>query len=312
MTTQVLSVVGVDVVIDCAHPGTRELLEAAFGGLQGPRETGAVGHRALRYQVVGPRPDLVGYLLRRDGELVGCPLDDADLVWLLDGDLAVEIQTRRRDLYFVHAAVLEVGGRAFVLAAESGGGKSVTAWAMLHEGFGYLSDEVAPVDLDGLTVHPYPRALCLKDEPASHPVPPGTSRTARTIHVPASHLPGPVVREPLAIAGIFFLRHDRHASAPSVRPISPGEGAARLYANTLNALAHSASGLEGAIQITAGCPCYALTSTELRATAALLRRAAEQTPRPTVRAAVPRASAGSCMTGATSDPVLRDLREDRL
>jgi hypothetical protein len=78
---------------------------------------------------------------------------------------------------------------------------------------------------------------------------------------------------------MFFLRYDPGAPAPSLRPISPGEGAARLYANTLNALAHSESGLEAAIRITAGCPCYAVTSSELRATAALLRRTAEQAPR---------------------------------
>ena len=110
--------VGVDVVIDCALPGTRELLEAAFRGLQAAPGGTSDLRSALRYEVVGPRPDPAGIPIRRDDQLVGRALDEAELLWLLDGDLAVEIQTRRRDLYFVHAAVLEAGGRAFMLVAE--------------------------------------------------------------------------------------------------------------------------------------------------------------------------------------------------
>ena len=274
MTTQALSVVGIGVVIECAQQASHALLQAAFGGLRGAPHAGPERSGALRYEVVGPRPGSAGYVIRRDGQFAGCALDEAELLWLLDGDLAVEIQTRRCDLYFVHAAVLEWGGRAFMLVAESGAGKSVTAWAMLHESFGYLSDEVAPVDLDGITVHPYPRALCLKDDPGSHAVPAGASRTATSIHVSTSDLPARVWLEPLGLAGMFFLHYEPRAPAPSLRPISPGEGAARLYANTLNALAHPGSGLEAAIRIAAACPCFSVTSAELRATAALLRRTA--------------------------------------
>ena len=49
-----------------------------------------------------------------------------------------------------------------LLAGASGNGKSTTAWALLHRGFQYLSDELAPLDLSAMTVHAFPHALCLK------------------------------------------------------------------------------------------------------------------------------------------------------
>ena len=203
--------------------------------------------------------------------------DEAELLWALDDDVVIEIQKRRPDLYFVHAAVLELGGRAFMLVAESGGGKSTTAWALLHHGFGYLSDELGPVDLDSLSVQPYLRALCLKDEPPA----PYTSPSQRAPNVQVdtrldTHLPGPIRREPLGLAATFFLRYEPGAPGPSVRPVTSAEGSARLYANTLNALAHQAAGLDGAIRIASRRSCFELVSAELAATAALVRRTGEQ------------------------------------
>jgi hypothetical protein len=215
------------------------------------------------------------YVVRRNGEAIGVPLDDAELVWMLDGDLIVELQRRRRDLYFVHAAVLEWRGRAFMLVGKSGAGKSVTAWAMVHEGFGYLSDELAPVAADTVLVHAYPRALSLKDDTASPPVPAAAARTGRSIHVATSELPTRIWRQPLRLGGVFFLGDEPRASRPSLRPISRGEATARLYSHVLNALAHSASGLDAAARIAEASPGFVVGAADARGTAALLKQAAD-------------------------------------
>jgi hypothetical protein len=266
-----LSILGVDALIECVDPGTHALLQAACGGM-----SASAGSPAVRYEVSGLDPTSP-YIIRRDGETRASAKDDSEFLWALDGDLAIEIQRRRPDLYFVHAAVLELGGRAFMLVAESGAGKSTTAWALLHHGFGYLSDELAPVDLQSLTVEPYLRAVCLKDEPpAPYTLPATALWTSRSIHISTRDLPGRVWREPLGLEGIFFVRYDPDASAPSMRPMTSAEGSVHLYTNTLNALAHTADGLDGAIRIASGRPCFGLVSAEPTATAALVKGTAER------------------------------------
>ena len=269
MPRRLLSVLGIDVVVDCADPVAQVLLSATYGA--GGREP-PLG--VLRYEIAR-QPSSGAYVVRRDDEPSGRAADVAELLWLFEGDVAVELQKRRADLYFVHAAVLERGGRAVMLVAQSGAGKSLTAWALLHHGFGYLSDELAPIDLDALAVLPYQRALSLKEEaPAPYAVPRRALRTGRSIHIAVPDLPARACAEAIDLAATLFLRYDPEAAGPSLRRLSPGEGAARLYANTLNALAHRDDGLEGAIRIAAARPCYEVVSTELTATAALVEDAA--------------------------------------
>jgi hypothetical protein len=271
LTSLALSVLGVGALIECEGSDTRALLQATCDGMLGQANT-----PTLRYQVSRashPSP----YVISRDGQRRVSAQDEAELICALDGEVAIDMQNRRADLYFVHAAVVELGGRAFMLAAESGTGKSTTAWALLHHGFGYLSDELGPIELGSLTVHPYPRALCLKREPpAPYPVPASVLRMASSIHISAGDLPGRAWREPLPLGATFFLRYQPGAGAPAVRRMTSGEGAARLYANTLNALAHQADGLEGAIRIAQGRPCFELVSAELKATATLVKRTARR------------------------------------
>ena len=269
-----LSVLGVDVAFECADRAAHALLQAAFGGLRAVRWSGCAPARALTYEVFAART-AGGYVVRRNREAIGVALDDAELVWMLDGDLTVELQRRRRDLYFVHAAVLEWRGRAFMLAGKSGAGKSVTAWAMLHEGFGYLSDELAPLDVDDVAAHPYPRAVSFKNDTASPPVPLTSARTGRSIHVSTTELPTRVWRQPLPLAGVFFLREEPRAPLPSLRAITRGEIAARLYPHVLNALAHPAGGLDAASRIARRCRGFVVGAADLRATATLLKQAAD-------------------------------------
>jgi hypothetical protein len=218
------------------------------------------------------------FMKRQGGERLTAP-DSGKLLALLDKDIAIELQRLRCDLYFVHAAVLTRGDVALMLIAKSGGGKSTVCWALLHHGFRYLSDELGPVDLKTVEVHPYPRALALKREPpASYPLPPKTARTARSLHVQAEEIPSGLARGPAPLAAIFFLRYDPGTPEPSVRPISTGEAASRLYANTLNPLAHPGDGLDGAIHIARTAACFELVTANLTATCGLVTATLEGLP----------------------------------
>jgi len=260
-----LNVLGHGVRVNCLDREASALLLAAYSALQGHPD-----RVDLSYTVSRSGTPAAYYIERQGRAPVRAP-DDGSFLALFDEDVTVELQKLRSDLYVIHAGVVLYGAGAVMLVAGSGGGKSTLCWALLHHGFGYLSDELAPVDLDRLRVHPYRRALILKDAPPpAYRLTSAARRTARGFYVSASDMPGAVPMEPPLLTAVFFLVREAVVSAPSVRAISPAEGAARLYANALNSLAHPNDGLDGAIRIATARPRFDLVTGDLTATCALV------------------------------------------
>jgi hypothetical protein len=200
-----------------------------------------------------------------------------DLLYYLEKDVTVEIQQRRPDLLFLHAAAVEWHGIAVVLAADSGSGKSTTTWALMHHGFRYLSDELAAIDPHTLEVSAYPHALCLKQPPPSpYVLPAATMHLGRTHHVPVTALPGALAKSPLPLGAVFLIRHVPERKVPRLRRLRVAEASTRLYVTALNALAHSNRGLDAVLRISESVPCFALETAELAESCAVLLSAIEQ------------------------------------
>lgn len=277
MDVLTLSVLDQAIRIRCADPTAKSLLSMAYGAMRG-----IPGGADLEYTVRRDVSPVRFHVVRPEGEPMEAP-DEGTLLALFDADVAIALQRRRPDLYFLHAAALVHDDAAVMLVARSGGGKSTLCWALTHHGFRYASDELGPVELTRLEVHPYPRSLMVKrDPPASYPMSAGV-RTSRGIHVPADVMPGGLVRAPAAVAAIFFLHRVPEAPGPAVRRLSSAEGAARLYANALNPLAHRGEGIDGAIRIAATRPCFELVTAELAPTCALVAATLEGIPAPPPR-----------------------------
>jgi hypothetical protein len=219
------------------------------------------------------------YKISRTGLGAIVASDDGGFLFLFEKDLIIELQKIRRDLYFLHGAALEFAGRSILLVAPSGGGKSTTTWGLLHHGFRYLSDELAPVRLESMKVQPYPHAICLKkDPPKPYYLPDHALYLSKTMHVPVELLPCNVCKEPTPLAAIFFLRRRRRSPKPTIEPVSKAKAAARLYANALNALAHEGEGLDGAIAIARKTHCFELTIGDISATCALIKKTVQRLP----------------------------------
>lgn len=213
------------------------------------------------------------FWLERSGGDVVAAEDDGELIYNFEKDLTVTLELLRKDLFFIHGAALEYKGRGCLLIAPSGSGKSTTAWALLHHGFNYLSDELAPLHMETLQVEPYPHALCLKrDPPAPYALPEATLRTSRTLHVPISALPCEVIRTPVPLACVFFVHYDPNAETPAIKPFSAALTAAHLYANGLNQLAHSNHGLAAAARIAQHAASFALTTADLPHSVELIKK----------------------------------------
>ena len=266
-------IVGQRIRVGCSDPALRQLLKVNFGAMAAPNDDLAPD---LQYSIVRSDTPSKFSLVRR-----GCEpcegAEPADVLFLLEKDITIELQKRRSDLFFLHSAAIDWQGNACLLAAESGSGKSTTAWALLHHAFRYLSDELSPIDLDSMHVSPYPHALCLKQEPASaYALPANAIRLGRRIHIPTEALPGPAILEPRPLGAVFLLTHRPDRGAPELRAIGRAEASARLYVTALNALAHPRQGLDAVVRISEQVPCFAVSSADLAATCALIGSTVER------------------------------------
>jgi hypothetical protein len=181
--------------------------------------------------------------------------------------LAIETQRLRSDLLFIHGAVVAADGQAIALVAPSGTGKSTTSWGLLHHGFDYLSDELAPIDPRTMRVHAFPRALLLKANPSSaYPLPSDAISVGRVTCLPTFSFPCETVTRPLRLKSILFLRSFKERKSPALRPLSKTDATVRLLTNALNPLAHPAGGVDAAIEIVSKATCFELIVGGLGAT----------------------------------------------
>jgi hypothetical protein len=266
LKTLQLRVLGVQIRVRCADPYSYGLLLKGYSAFL----AGSDLKPDLEYTVL-PQPDS-GFDLLLDEQPAEAADDEYELLYSFEKNMTIEVQKRRQDLLFMHAAALEHDGRASLLVAPSGSGKSTTTWALANNGFRYMSDELAPIELATMQVQAYPHALCLKAVPPEpFGLPEATLHTSYTLHVPVEYFPGELRMEPAPLAAIFFLHYDPGSGEPAARPISKGEAGARIYSNALNLLAHSRYGLDAAVKVANHSRCFELVTCDLQKTCALIK-----------------------------------------
>ena len=259
-----LSAFDCGIYVDCKDEQAGSLLNDVYCYFKRP-----VRHAVIRFLIY--RDKISGRLLiQRHGASPEIADDESEFLYLFDKNVTIETQKLRPDLYFVHGAALADDRHALALVAPSGHGKSTTTWGLLHHGLQYLSDELAPIDLTEMRVHPFPHAICLKALPhADYPLPKGTIYTPRRLYVPAVD-PCQITLEALPLKAIFFLRFNDNISRPVLNPVRQAEAAVRLFTNALNPLAHTGEGLDAAIEIVSRARCFELLSSDLTLTCKLI------------------------------------------
>ena len=214
------------------------------------------------------RTEADGYCLDRPGNRAPVrALDLGALVYEVESDIVIRLQLGRPDLLFLHAAVISNEHSSCIVTGPSGAGKSTTCWGMLHHGFRYTSDELAPIETSNVRIHPYIHALCLKSyPPCEYRLPNGAVRTERGYHIPVNDLPSLIQPEPPLARFLVFVQYDATLTAPEIKEIDSAEAAARLYPNLLNALAHTRDGLTPLARLVTQLKCMQVRSAGLRAT----------------------------------------------
>ncbi len=146
---------GLSIGVRSDEPAVIEALARSYGAFAVDASNDAPGtawidiERPYRPHLVPPtRPVDQG---RLDAALILGALDRF-VMSVLDG-LGAE------DIIGTHAGVVVIDGRAVLLAGPSGRGKSTLTLALVRDGAGWLTDELALIAADGRTVMPYPRAM---------------------------------------------------------------------------------------------------------------------------------------------------------
>ena len=178
-----------------------------------------------------------------DGQALFEPLPRAHAYPMFEWCLNWCVSSRAHSYLMIHAAVVERDGRAAILPAPPGSGKSTLCAALVNHGWRLLSDELALVRLEDGMLIPLPRPISLKNGSInvirdfvlgaefSAPVHDTTKGTVAYLKAPRSA----VLRagEPAAPAWVVFPRY-RAGAATTVRPLARPQAFMALAANAFN------------------------------------------------------------------------------
>lgn len=186
---------------------------------------------------------------------------------LLAAEMGMNVQMAlgQRRYLLLHAGAVEREGRALLLTGESGAGKSTLSALLGERGWRFLGDEFALLDLDDGHLHPFPRAVSLKNEavrlfegvraerlgPVLTGTPKGTIRHLRPNQAAIAAMDRPAVP-----ALILFPRYGA-GLASAVRPVGAAELFMRLTQASTNYVTLGRRGFEALTRLCKSVPALA-------------------------------------------------------
>lgn len=130
----------------------------------------------------------------------------------------------QRGLFPLHASAVEIGGRAFAFAGDSGAGKSTTAAALVQLGHPLLSDDLSVIDFSGKTqmlVSTSPTQKLWRDSLLALDIEAGGRvRPQLDMDKFERHVGGAFGATPRPLAAIYHLETDADDGRPMIEPIA--------------------------------------------------------------------------------------------
>jgi HprK-related kinase A len=251
-----------------------------------PPATGFADFHLNLYRARGPlhwhRPSV---LLQSEGNAPFAPLPLAQAFPMFEWGLNWCVASRAHNYLIIHAAVAERGGRAVILPAPPGSGKSTLCSALVHSGWRLLSDELAMVRLEDSALIPLPRPISLKNASiplmrAYLPQAVFNAPVHDTLKGTVGHLRAPAdsVRrsdEPARPAWVVFPRYQADA-APRLTPLSRAQGHMELAHNAFNYSVLGSDGFHALARLIGMSSCHRFSYSRLDDAVALFAGLAEQ------------------------------------
>lgn len=269
--------------VRCDDSALGARVTAALAGLRALDEAVPVDHW---YELTAAAGGAGRVDLSRDGEPLARAQRPGDalswVVWDINRGAA---EASGRHLLF-HAGALEVDGSGVLLPGTSGSGKSTLTAALARAGLGYLTDELAALDLRRSELLAYPKPITLKEGsfgvlPDLHP---DRHRGAGTWagkewQVAVGGDTGLRVGRACPPRLVVVPRYERGAPT-RLTPLSDTEAYLALALHAVNLLPHGAAGCTALGRVVAQSACYALTMSDLDEACALVRGLLASAPPP--------------------------------
>jgi hypothetical protein len=196
------------------------------------------------------------------------------------------VSSRVLSCLVIHAAVVERNGRAAILPAPPGSGKSTLCAALVSRGWRLLSDELTLVRLDNGQIEPLPRPISLKNASigvlrAYAPSWVFSRGVTDTVKGTVAHMKAPAdsvarARECARPGWIVFPRYQAGA-APSLAPIARARAFLRLAENAFNYSTLGAAGFAAVAGLIENSAAYDFSYSRLDDAIAVFDRLAEDT-----------------------------------
>ena len=200
-------------------------------------------------------------------------LPDASPLALEHGLLAAEMGMNlqmalgQKQFLLLHASTVERDGKALLMTGASGSGKSTLAAILGDRGWRFMGDEFALLDMDNGQLHPFPRAVSLKNQsiyvmeelvaadrfgPVLRGTPKGTIRHLRPNEAAIARM-----GEAATPALILFPRFGGDLEA-AIRPVGQAEVFVRLTQASTNYVSLGERGFSALSRLVTGLPARAV------------------------------------------------------
>jgi HprK-related kinase A len=200
-----------------------------------------------------------------DGEVPFTPLPGDQGMPMLEWGLNWCVSSHCHQYLVIHAAAVERGGRAVILPAPPGSGKSTLCAGLAFSGWRLLSDELTIIDFDSRHLHGLARPVSLKN--ASIDVLRRFAPDARigavvheTTKGSVAHVRPPPASvekmdEPAQPAWVVLPKYVPQA-APKLEPLPRAQAFMHLVDNAFNYHLHGANGFAALTAMVDHCDCY--------------------------------------------------------
>jgi HprK-related kinase A len=212
-------------------------------------------------------------MLEQDGLRPFQPLPVAQAYPMLEWLLNWCVSQRAHGYLLIHAAVLERHGRAIILPAPPGSGKSTLCAALVAHGWRLLSDEMTLVRPADGQLAPLPRPVSLKNASigvigAAFPDAVLSPPVEGTVKGTIAHLRAPRASIERALelarpAHIVFPRFEAGA-ATSLEPVPKARAFMQVADNSFNYPSLGQRGFDTLARLVDGCGCHAFRYSDLR------------------------------------------------
>lgn len=222
-----------------------------------------------------------------DGEAAFSPLPAEQAFHMVEWGLNWAVSTMAHPYLSYHAAALEQGGRALMMPAPPGSGKSTLSAALAHRGWRLLSDEIALYDLERRQMTGMGRPVNLKNTSIpliqafapqaqlTKPVPDTLKGTLALMKAPGESVAR--IREPARPAWIVTPRYQAGAE-PTLSPLPKARMLLLLAEQSFNYDLHGRDGFEATAGLVDPCECFEFIYSSLDAAVLCIQQMADSTP----------------------------------